>query len=152
MTYELDLGIYASAWIAITGTFILMAKWLREKMAALYSDYIGSVDKMNGKLGLDRSVDAADIARDYLLPVGGGAIDAYTSRNDYPRNVYISELDADVGRPISLIVFVLIFVIAILLAFSGPVVYYFWGTSFAAEYLVMLYAIVGTNLLAYLVL
>lgn len=152
MTYELGLEIYASAWVGITGTFILMAKWLREKMGSLYGNYVDRVDTKNGDLGLDRSVDAADIARDHLLPVGGGAIDAYAGRNKFPRDWYVTKLNEDVGRPIALAGFVFLFALAVVMVFAGPLVYHLWGTVYAAEYLVVLYALVGANLVAYLVL
>lgn len=152
MTYELGLEIYASAWFGVTGTLILMAKWLREKMESLYVDYVNRVDEKNGDLGLDRSVDATDIARDYLLPVGGGAIKDYVRMNNYPQKQYVSELNKDVGRPVALVVFITLFVFAIVMAFSGPGVYYVWGLTYVAEYLLALYALVGVNLAAYLVL
>jgi len=152
MTYELGLEIYASAWVGITGTFMLMAKWLREKMNSLYSDYVDRVDTKNGDLGLDRSVDAGDIARDHLLPIGGGAIDAYAGRNNFPRDWYVSELNEDVGQPVALMGFVILFALTVIMVSAGPLVYYLWGTVYAAEYLVVLYALVGANLVAYLVL
>lgn len=152
MTYDLGLEIYASAWVGITGTFILMAKWLREKMGSLYGDFVDSVDRKNGDLGLDRSVDTSAIVWDYLLPIGGGAIDAYTGRNNYPQDQYVTEISVEVGWPVALVGFIIIFVLAFLSVFAGPLVYLIWGIAYAAEYLVILITLVGANLVAYLLL
>lgn len=152
MTYELGVNVYASAWIAITAAVLALVAPFKEKMGSLFGEYVNCIDQRNGDLGLDRSVDVDSIARDHLIPIGGKAIDAYVGRNDFPRERYVDELNRNVGRPIALILFASLFVVTILLAFAGPLVYYLWGTSYLGEYLIVLYSLVGANLFVYFLL
>lgn len=152
MTYELGIGTYATAWVGLTGTLFLMAKWLREKMGTLYWDFVSKIDGKNADLGLDRGIDPADIARDYLLPFGGGAIDTYTQQHDYSKRDYIAELDRDVGRPLWLIGFVAIFALALVVDMLGPVLFFLTGVIHAPEYFFALLMLMLINLIAYLIL
>jgi hypothetical protein len=144
--------IYASAWISITATLLLMAKWIREKLGLMYFDFIDRVDGKNGDLGLDRSVDVADIARDYLLPLGSNdAIETYAKNNGLPKGYYLEKLRKGVGRPIGLILLATVFTFSMVFAFLGPVLYHFSGFSYAPEYLVIVYILVGTTVSLYLI-
>lgn len=152
MTYDLGVGIYATVWIGLTGTFFLMAKWLREKMGSMYLDFVDRIDGKNADLGLSRSVEPADIARDYLLPFGNGAISTYTDNEGYPRRKYIGEMDRDVGRPLRLIAFATLFVLALLVFIMGPLVYLVAGINYAPEYISALLLLMTANLIAYVAL
>lgn len=151
MTYDLGVGIYAPAWVALTGTFFLMAKWLREKMGLMCSRFVERIDGKNADLGLRRSVEPTDIARDYLLPMGNGAVSTYTDSEDYPREKYIAELDQDVGRPLGLIAFIALFALALLVVLLGPIMFLATGISHAPEYFLTLILLMTANLIAYLI-
>lgn len=152
MSYELTLQIYASAWVGVLGTLMLMVNWVGKKLEHLFGEYAKRLDRKNADLGLDKSVEADKIAWDYLLPWNLGHIERYLRRNSFSRSRYLEELAVDIGRPMWLVIYSGLFVGTLLLAFSGPIVYHLTGLSYAAEYLVAIYLLTGGNLAAYLLL
>lgn len=148
MTYEQA----AAAWVGTTGTVILMSKWLWGNARRQFDDLAAEIKGRNADLGLDYSVDARDLARDYLTPLGGGSLERYADRNGISRVRYVSVLREDVGRPYSLALSVALLAALLAVTFSGPVVYRLWGLSPAAEYFAALYALVLANLAAYFAL
>lgn len=148
MTYE-QAG---AAWVGTAGTVILMSKWLWQNVESLFGDFAEEINSMNANLGLDYSVDAEDIALDYLVQFRSGAMAGYLKRNEFPRDKYISELNDEVGRPYSLVLSAALLAALLGVAFSGPLVYHLWGLSPATEYFSVLYALILANLAAYFLL
>lgn len=151
MTYELSLEVYAASWFGLLGTLILMANWIEQRLSSLYSAYVDRVDRMNGDLGFDRSVDVDKIAWDFLIPFQSDSIKQYAKNNDYRPSAYGAQLRDGVGRPIRLIGFTLLFGITVLFGFAGPLVLYIGGESVLAKYIGIFVLLFATNLIAYFI-
>jgi hypothetical protein len=148
MTYELA----AAAWLGTISIIVSMSKGLWGNLRRQFDDFAGEIKSKNADLGLDYSVDAEDIALDYLTPLGAGILEKYAKQNGVPRDHYVSELKEGVGRPYRLALSAALLVAIIVVAFSGPVVFRLWGLSPAGEYFAALYALILANLTAYFLL
>jgi len=142
----------ATIWAGMTGTIVLMSKWLWAKTVQLFDDFTAQIDERNADLGFDTSVEPEEIVLDYLTPLGGDSLEKYANRNGIPRDRYVSELREGVGWPYRLALSAALLTALLAVAFSAPLIYRLWGLSPMWEYFAALYALVLANLITYFIL
>lgn len=151
MTYEPSLGIYATVWVGVLGTLMLMGKWIETKSRTLFAAYVDRIEGKNADLGLPRSFETSKIALDILIPYRHEHIARYAQNIGLDECTYIDIMHRDVGRPRGLIALVTIYACSIGIAFLGPIFYFLSGYAFLAEYFILLLVSAATTLIIYLI-
>jgi len=145
-------GIYIASWGALFGALIVSFYPNSKKSNQLFEEYAKSIGSQNAKMGLDWSVSERELALDYLLPHRDDRIERYAQNNGIEKVGYVATLDEEVGKPTRLITFIGLLVLALLIGFSGPVIYLSTGLTYIGEYLVVFLFMLLMNLVAYLLL
>jgi hypothetical protein len=133
-------------------TLVLASNWLARKPRAMFDDFVSEIRSMNAGLGLNRSVDEAELALDYLLPWRGSRIARYTRQNDFDKKRYVAKLKLEVGRPWRLAAYTALLTVTLVWASVGPLLWHLTGEVWLAQYLIVFFLLFTTCVGGYFIL